>query len=153
MTRTYGLKSAHDLLGKLERDATLLKAEVSSDRFFNFVVTAYHLTDWIKEDPSVPQSAKNDLNTFMKTPEIQICRDLANASKHFELDKKRNPLPTVDTAKSKTGYGVGRFGAGAYGVGEESITICLTTGNMINGLDLMEKTLIAWKNFFKTHRM
>ena len=54
MTRTYGLKTAKDLLAKLERDAQHLRNEVSSDLFFNFSVTAYSLVDWISNDPSVP---------------------------------------------------------------------------------------------------
>lgn len=57
MSLTYGLKTARDLLAKLERDADLLQSEVSSDRFFNFVVTAYSLADWVQADPSVRQAA------------------------------------------------------------------------------------------------
>lgn len=153
MRRTYGLKSARDLFRKLQRDASLLKEEVSSDRFFNFVVTAYSLADWIKNDPSVPQEAKDELIRFKRSREIQICRDLANASKHFELDVNKNPSPTVTNAESETGYGVGRFGKGAYSVSEESITIRLRSGNMINGLDLIADTLRAWTNFFETHKV
>jgi hypothetical protein len=151
MSRTYGLKSARDLLAKLERDAALLREEVSSDRFFNFVVTAYSLADWIEKDPSVPASARSSLQQFRGTSEIQTCRDLANASKHFELDKKMSPSPTVATAESEEGFGVGRFGVGGYGVGEEEITVTLTAGNVINGLDVMENAVRAWKQFFSTH--
>jgi hypothetical protein len=153
MSRTYGLKTAPDLLAKLERDAQLLREEVSSDRFFNFVVTAYSLADWIKNDPTVPPSAKSDLQRFRSTAQIQICRDLANASKHFQLDPKLNPYPKVAAADSEQGFGVGRFGVGGYGVGEEEITVVLSVGQAISGLDLMEGTLREWNQFFTSHRI
>jgi hypothetical protein len=153
MSLTYGLKNARDLLAKLERDAELLRNEVSTDRFFNFVVTAYSLADWVQNDPSVPLNAKADLTLFRSTNEIQICRDLANASKHFQLDPKRNPSPTVKSAHSDQGFGLGRFGAGAYGVGEEEIIVWLSTGTNIKGLDLIESTLRVWEHFFARHGM
>jgi hypothetical protein len=64
MYLTYGLLSARSLYEKLQRDAEALKEEVNSDRFFNFVVTGYSLIDWVKKDPSVPQTAQNDLTIF-----------------------------------------------------------------------------------------
>jgi len=151
MSRTYGFKTAPDLLAKLERDAELLREEVSSDRFFNFVVTAYSLADWIENDPNVPSSAKSDLQRFRGTDQIQICRDLTNASKHFQLDPRRNPNPKVVAADSEQGFDVGRFGVGGYGVGEEEITVVLSAGNTIKGLDLVEDTLREWKQFFISH--
>lgn len=151
MPLTYGLKTARDLLAKLERDAKQLRDEVSSDRFFNFVVTAYSLADWIHNDPTVPPSAKSDLQRFRGTSQIQICRDLANASKHFQLDPKRNPNPKVTAADSEQGFGIGRFGVGGYGVGEEEITVILSAGNTLSGLKLMEDTLREWQHFFTTH--
>ena len=63
MSRTYGLRTASDLLAKLEHDAQLLRDEVSSDRFFNFVVTAYSLADWIKNDPAVPTAGQSQVGT------------------------------------------------------------------------------------------
>lgn len=151
MSRTYGLRTAQDLLSKLDRDAMLLREQVSSDHFFNFFVTAYSLADWVQNDPSVPASAKNALKQFRGKPEIQICKDLANASKHFELDPKKNPTPMVDSADSAQGYGVGRYGIGDYGVGEESIVVRLSAGSPVDGMDVMEEALREWKAFFHTH--
>lgn len=153
MSRTYGLKTAPDLLAKLERDAQLLRDEVSSDRFFNFVITAYSLADWIQNDPTVPPSAKTDLQRFRGIIQIQICRDLANASKHFQLNPKLNPNPEVTAADSKQGFGAGRFGVGDYGTGEEEITVVLSADNEISGVDLIEDTLREWSHFFTIHRI
>lgn len=151
MSLTYGLKTAKDLFAKLERDAGLLQDEVSSERFFNFVVTAYSLADWVQNDPSIPTAAHNDLANFRSTNELQICRDLANASKHFQLDPKRNPNPAVTSTLSEQGFGIGRFAVGGYGVGEEEISVDLSAGNTMNGLDLVQNMLKAWQQFFTKH--
>ena len=151
MSRTYGLRTSKDLLAKLERDAQLLQEEVSSDRFFNFVVTAYSLVDWIGNDPAVPASAKTALTQFRHKSEIEICRELANASKHFQLDPRRYPNPMVASSDSEQGFGVGRYGVGGFGIGEEEITVFLSAGTSVNGLRVMEDALREWKTFFQNH--
>lgn len=48
------LLSSQDLFAKLQRDAALLvDDEVTTDRFFNFVITGYSLIDWVKVDASL----------------------------------------------------------------------------------------------------
>jgi hypothetical protein len=153
MPRTYGLRTSRDLLAKLERDAELLRKEVTSDHFFNFVVTAYSLADWIKNDPSVSQVAKDALDLFRSSRTIQICRDLANASKHFTLDPRRNPNPRVDSVTSEQGFGMGRFGHGGFGIGEEEIHVVLEDGSVQNGLTIMENTLQEWLGFFSQYSL
>lgn len=49
---------------------------------------------------------------------LRVCGDLATAAKHFELTR-RNPI--TSSATSRQGYGMGRYGKGGYGAGEESI--------------------------------
>ena len=92
MSLRYGLRSAADLFAKLRRDSAALEAEVSSDSTFNFVVTAYHLKEWIASDPSI-EVDPTKLERIARSKWFQACRDLANASKHFELDPRRNPDP------------------------------------------------------------
>lgn len=53
-----GLQTARDLLLKLRMDRERLVEKSTPDRFFNFVVTAFHLTDSVDADPSVPSSAQ-----------------------------------------------------------------------------------------------
>ena len=103
------IRSAPDLLNKLRRDAKLLADEVTSDRFFNFVVTGYSLIDWIKRDPTVPASAKASLEvqTLYQDYWITLCGDVATAAKHFELTTR---LPTASEVTAKQGYGLGGFG-------------------------------------------
>lgn len=89
MGLTYGLSTVCDLFAKLQRDAALLEEEVTSDRLFNFVVTGWSLVDWIKNDPSVPACAKERslIKGLRADRWVQICGDLATASKHFSFDR------------------------------------------------------------------
>jgi hypothetical protein len=93
MALTYGLLSARSLYEKLQRDAKALKEEVNSDRFFNFVVTGYSLIDWVKEDPSVPQTAQTAVKNIYDDIHhdqwkwIKRCGDIAIASKHFTVNE------------------------------------------------------------------
>jgi hypothetical protein len=150
MSLTYGLASAKDLFAKLQRDAAALDEEVTSDRFFNFVVTGYSIVDWIKNDPSVPPSAKisSAIDALYKDRWIHVCGDLATASKHFTLTSRR---PITSAAKTARGFGLGRFGKGGFGVGEESISVQLNDGSSFTCLDLVRGVVATWESFFTAH--
>jgi len=150
MSLTYGLLTVKDLFEKLERDSKLLDEEVTSDRMFNFVVTGYSMIDWIKKDPSVPQSAKdeNQIESLYDNQWLKVCGDLATASKHFEFTIR---VSITSSSTSSQGYGVGRFGKGGVGSGEESIEILLNDGTKYDGLDLVNGVLNEWRQYFKLH--
>jgi hypothetical protein len=152
MSLTYGLKTARDVLAKLRREHSRLLKEVTSDDFFNFVVTGYHLTDWIERDPTIPTAAKNDLASVRANSCIAACRDLTNASKHFELSKGYKNQAAA-SADATSGFGAGRFGAGAYGVGEESISIMLLNGIQYDALGFAQDVLKCWGTFFAKHAL
>lgn len=149
-TLTYGFESAQDMLDKLRREHQRLQAEVTSDNFFNFVATAYHLLEWVERDPKVPATAKTNLSSVRSASCIAACRDLTNASKHFSL-KSNYQNQVTSSAKSERGFGVGRFGKGGYGIGEESISIMLKDGTTLNGLQLAADTVNEWESFFTRH--
>jgi hypothetical protein len=152
MGLTYGFRSVRELFVKLQRDAKLLDEEVTSDRLFNFVLTGYSLIDWIKNDPSVPQSAKSQTETssLYADPWLKICGDLATASKHFKLTNRQ---PVTRSATSYQGYGVGRYGKGGFGVGEEAIQIELDDGATYDGLEFVNDVVETWKRFFHRHQI
>lgn len=86
MALTCGLRSPRDLLEKLKRDAALLDEEVTSDRFFNFVVTGYSIIDWVKNDPSSPSSAISAVETMGTDRWIKVCGDLANSQQALHVE-------------------------------------------------------------------
>jgi hypothetical protein len=136
------LSTSRDLFHKLKRDAALLDEEVTTDRFFNFVVTGWSLIDWIKADPTV---AGLNVQSLYGNKWIRICGDLATAAKHFQITRRQ---PITSSAFSSQGYGVGRYGRGGYGVGEENIDITLTDGTVTNCLDLVREVVAAFENLF-----
>jgi hypothetical protein len=150
MPLTFGLSSVRELFAKLKRDANLLDAEVTSDRLFNFVVTGYSMIDWVRNDPSVPASAKaeNEVNLLRVDPWLKVCGDLATACKHFSFTRR---VPITQSADAREGYGCGRFGKGTYGVGESSIEIQMNDGTAFSGLDLVNGVISKWQAFFEAH--
>jgi hypothetical protein len=148
MSLTYSFEKARDLFDKMILDADALQKTVSGDRAFNFVITAFHLKDWIEQDPSVSQSANGDLQMIMSNKYFQICRDLANASKHMVITRYQ---PSTDDASSNQGWNAGRYGKGPYGVGEESIKITHSDGSVISILELKDNIVSLWKDFFQKH--
>jgi hypothetical protein len=149
---TYDLSSAKDLLEKLRRDAALLNEEVTSDRFFNFVVTGYSIIDWVKNDPTVATTATtNSSIAFLYGDKLlKVCGDIATASKHFTLTKR---VPITADVSSQQGWGVGRWGKGGWGLGEESIEVTLNDGSKYSALDFVNRVLQIWDQFFISHGM
>jgi hypothetical protein len=148
LSLTFGFASIRDLFEKLKRDAAALDEQVTSDRLFNFAVTGYSMIDWVKNDPSVPSPAKLDVHHLYGLQWLKICGNVANGCKHFTLTTA-NPITT--SARSASGWGCGRYGKGAWGVGEESISILLNDGTSLSGLQLVEGVLLTWEQFFTTH--
>ncbi len=150
MSLTYGFSTVRDLFAKLQRDAVALDQEVTCDRLFNFVVTGYSMIDWVKNDPSVPASAKTGkvVQSLYDDHWLKVCGDLATASKHFTLTSRK---PITSAATSAQGYGRGRFGKGAFGIGEESIEVQLDDGTSFGCLELVEGVQRSWTNLFALH--
>ncbi|MES2682677.1 MAG: hypothetical protein V4650_04095 [Pseudomonadota bacterium] len=150
MSLTYGFATTKDLFAKLERDAEALNKHVTSDQFFNFVVTGYSMIDWVRNDPSIPTPAKDAVvvQNLYDDKWIKVCGDLATASKHFALTRR---IPITASADTAQGYGVGRYGVGKYGIGEESILVQMNDGNHFHCLDLVTGVLESWRSFFLTY--
>lgn len=150
MVLSFGFSGIKDLFLKLEREATALNEEVTRDRFFNFVVTSYSLIDWIKNDPSVPSSAKNKqvIERLYNDRWLKICGDLATACKHFELTTRK---PVTSSATSEQGFGFGRYNKGLHGIGEEAIVVTLNNKTTIDCQDIIAGVLTTWNSFFLEH--
>ncbi len=79
----FNLRTAKDLFEKLQRDfKRVTENPADSDAAFDFFVTAFHLWDWKgRNNFFVPKDLPQpDKATW------QVCRQLANGSKHFEAD-------------------------------------------------------------------
>ena len=144
-----GISTAKDLFEKLKRDAAILDKEVSSDAFFNFVITGYSLIDWVKKDSSIPH-AKADIDALYSNKWLKICGDLATSAKHFVFTNRK---PITSSSTSRQGYGIGRYKKGAYGVGEELIAVSLTDGSEISSLEIVLNVIDTWQLYFTKHKI
>jgi hypothetical protein len=78
----FELRTAADLFGKLEQDLQRVKdSPDGSYAAFDFFVTAFHLKEWKlgKKKPFKPELLKPDKALW------EVCAQLANGSKHFEV--------------------------------------------------------------------
>jgi hypothetical protein len=140
------------MLAKLKREHERLKAEVTGDDLFNFVVTAYHIIDWIKKNPSLPTTVRDEVEQMYAEAHVAVCRDLANASKHFTLKKDYQGRVTEKTS-AISDYGAGRYGKGAYGAGEHAIVIVLIDGKRLDALQFVQTVVDVWEGFFRKHSL
>ena len=152
MTLTPGFSCALDLFKKLKRDRARIDLELSPDVFFDFVVTAWSVFDWVKEDKSLPTEARREVTSgiLYKNRILKTCGDLANSSKHFHLDHRRKTPITAGT-NVQTGYGTGRFGVGGFGVGEVTITISMNDGTSHEAIAFCDSVVGEWHGFFTRH--
>jgi hypothetical protein len=143
MSLRYGLQTARDLFDKLQRDVQLLDEEVTSDRMFNVVVTARHLAEWIEKESGIDR-----INELRDTDLFNTCRDIADASKHFELSEDMAKQTRVDEVSSERGFGLGRHGKGGFGVGQESISIKVKSQDPVNALEFARRLIDLYRPFF-----
>jgi len=60
------------------------------DDFLAYFMNCYHLKDWIKNDDSLPEEIKSDVEKFIKDHQCFLyCADIANGAKHLKLDGRR----------------------------------------------------------------
>lgn len=84
-----GINSSLEMYKKLKYESSRLENGWHIYDAFNFIVTARHLSeDWIKKDtllrlPRTKINKSSDMDIV-----LDIIRDLANGSKHFQLEKK-----------------------------------------------------------------
>lgn len=149
MSLTFNL-TIHDLFKKLKNDASALENEFTSDSFINFVFVGYSMIDWVKNDSTIPRSARAAVSSLYSDKWITICGDIATVCKHCTITSRR---PITSTAILEDGFGVGGWGKGGYGVGEQDIKICLNDGTVCDGLELVRNVCSSWGTFFSDHNI
>jgi hypothetical protein len=116
LPKAFGLRGPRDLLRKLERNVETLCSLETTDpdemafAAFDCAVTAYSLKDWcyhwVKETGQTkPGVADDDIYAVQNTAihYLQICGELANGSKHFRLETRRDD-PDVSSRVSAAPY-------------------------------------------------
>jgi hypothetical protein len=150
MSLAPGFKDIRDLLARLQRQADLLDSEVTADRFVDFCITAYSMIDWIRNDPTLPPSARTRaaINGLYAEQSLKACGDIATAAKHLTLTTRK---PIVSSTRLQRGWGAGRFGKGRWGYGEEEVAVVLQNGTIYQCLDLARAVIRYWVRFCAKH--
>lgn len=111
------------------------------DEVIAFFQACYHLKDWLKNDPASRVTSSEVEDFVERTPSLRLCGDLANGSKHLQLDR-----PRVDPDA--------RIGARNYklGLGGRGPTISVTytveaAGKTYDALTLAEECWGAWETY------
>lgn len=84
-------------------------------------------------------------------PDFALVRDVADAHKHFNLDRPSRRVTRADqTGTGRTGYGEGGFGEGVYGGGPQ-LVVSLDDGGkrplsavMKNVMEMWERLIAGW---------
>jgi hypothetical protein len=106
------------------------------DLVYAFFLNCYHLKDWVKTDPAL--APLGNVETFINnSPELRLCADICNASKHFKLTCPRsNESPAV--------------GVPNLIVGKKTVVLRYeieTTSGSINSFELAERCMAAWSQY------
>jgi len=142
----------NSLLKKLNRERGRAKKSIESnsledlaDSFYNFSVTAYHITDWVKAS-SVKD--RGDVNLFVKeNAEISACRDIANTTKHFKITRyEPRDVSVVSTIES---ISEARYSSsGMIDIyGSISWQVVLDDKESYGILEFMDKVIETWKSY------
>ena len=118
------------------------------DDLYAFFINCYHIKDWIKNDPKVAKSVKDLTEPYINSnPDLRVCADLCNGSKHFRLTNKR----------TATGANIGpRNFSLSLGQGLPKIKIkynIICDGKVQDAHKLAEDCMKAWKIFYHKHNL
>jgi hypothetical protein len=128
--------SAAEHFSKLKRVCERLDAEVHKDDLDDFFKTAYHLIEITEKCSTTTPAQKAQATALRRDPEMELCREIANRQKHYTLSPLSHPSPAIADATIRQGYGMGRFGKGGYGLGEQSVILNFTDGTQREARDL-----------------
>ena len=137
-------RTAEEHFQKLKRVYERLMREMHKDDLDDFIKTAWHLCEIVEKDTHTTRKQRRAVNSLRKTEEMRLCQDITNAQKHFTLRGDQ-----IDRAEVRKGWGVGRYGCGSWGRGEQSVTIHLKDGQEIKALSFVSKVFGVWRNVFE----
>lgn len=145
------VKRSLEKIENQDRDSTAY-----DDDLWHFFQDCHHLKDWIINDPNVPEKIKGEngdnIERFINSSEeLQICADLANRSKHLELNRAPRIGAKV-TSRSVTIYPP-TAGSDSVGTSTCEHTITLEDGSKRIALDVAKKAVKAWESFLSRNKL
>jgi len=151
------LQNPQDLLSKLKREGVRLNKAVENqsgdemvDNFFNFCVTAYHISDWLLNTPGAPPIRKEVHDFIEGTPVLSACRDICCHAKHFRVSspftkKLEVSLTSITREISSSGQMSLK--------GTVDFDIIMNDGIRFRSGSFTNKAISSWEVFFRDHNV
>ena len=144
----FDMRTAGDLREKLRRDFAKFSAEpLDVDAFFNFLLTAEHMADWV-----LPGKANKKARQAIWGSSIylQVCSHLANGAKHHRVEAKhhRSVSSTEEVGFDPPGYNPPGYNPPGYDpialvviLKEDAASVL---GERLLASDLVEQIMAFW---------
>lgn len=159
----YGnLKDYRGLFAKLQRNVDTFVANPSDDILFNAMVTAWSLTDWVREDVTLTPEMDADLLALtgkaadgrvdhdQLSTAMQICKDITNGSKHA---KSTRYIPKVTKIAQTSGtYGNAIYGFSRYGVSGKEYAVVIGE-DVHNAQTVLKEAVAQFEQFFVKYNL
>ncbi len=86
MKKDHEYSTPRDLYEKLVRDDAKLQKKLCGDTVFNFISTAYHLQQWVRNSPLInTEVMKRIIKRVEDSACFKNCGDMLEAKKHFRI--------------------------------------------------------------------
>lgn len=168
----FGLTSPLDLIGKLEREIGRLGASEEpdsvdhknqADHAINCALTAWHISDWVfVSGLKTDTVSANSLGNFQKQliddcSDLGICKDLANGSKHFKIDRPEQSNVSQTSNRKTVGGGITKslskplvrplVSSLTGGHTVLLVEVSMKNGGRVKAITLFENVLSYWQEF------
>jgi hypothetical protein len=127
------------MLDKARREYQRLTERFDIDNLFNFFVTAYHVSDYIRKTGAVAQVK---LDTFLQDQDIKDCRDICDKGKHLALSQRPDPITRV----WRGGFNGAPYNTLPFNGGDK--WVLFSGDRKVDVKRLAERVLSKWEAFF-----
>lgn len=137
---TGGWKSQRDRMRRWH--ARALAARDSADRWdclYAFFESALHLRDWLHDTGAATDKS---LKLLSDQVPMRLCRDLANAHKHYSLQHPGSLAPPSEALE---------YSPGAGNLDADVSLVILSDGTKHDAFELADQVLRAWEHFLAVH--
>ena len=81
--------SAIDVFRKLKHEVSKIEVNIHVYDFFNFVITAHILQEWLLKDSSLPDSVRLKAKEIEKNQFWQACKEISTGKKYFSYHETK----------------------------------------------------------------
>ncbi|GEM_PF-1912863 len=140
-------RSAIDVFHKLKHEVGKLEVNIHVYDFFNFVITAHILQEWLLKDSTLPDVMRLKAKEIEKNQFWQVCKEISNGNKHFYLDHETKTIKGISHVRlnpKSFDWGLS-LEDGEY----EAFVIGLRDGHYIGPRQLEDEILKMYEDVFK----